>query len=109
MEAVTKCSGTNYIVGFDTALRDNLYFHISYDIVPWQATMEDEKEELRFDMLKMFLDYKFQKDKKVYFGFNSNISNYKEFDEDTNSFFEEEKMDLNVFYVGFEIKSSFNR
>jgi hypothetical protein len=56
-------------------------------MVPWQTPVED---------------------KKVYFGFNNNSSGYKEFNEDTNSFFEE-KMDLNVKYIGFEIKSSFNK
>jgi hypothetical protein len=56
-------------------------------MVPWQTPVED---------------------KKVYFGFNSNSSGYKEFNEDTNSFFEE-KMDLNVIYIGFEIKSLFNK
>jgi len=106
---LTKSSGTNYIVGFDTALRDDLYFHISYDMVPWQAPQEDEKDEIRFGMVKMFLDYEFDQDKKVYFGYNNNSYGYKEFDEDANTFLEEETTDLNVFYVGFEIKSSFNR
>ena len=106
---LSKASGTNYIVGFDTALRDDLYFHISYDMVPWQSPSDDEKDEIRFGMVKMFLDYEFQEDKKVYFGYNNNSYGYKEFNEESDAFLEEETMDLNVFYVGFEIKSSFNR
>ena len=105
----TKSSGTNYIVGFDTALRDDLYFHISYDMVPWQSPSEDSKDELRFGMVKMFLDYEFQEDKKVYFGYNNNSYGLKNFNESTETFDEEETTDINVFFVGFEIKSSFNR
>jgi len=108
-DGLSKASGTNYIMGFDTALRDDLYFHISYDMVPWQSPSDDEKDEIRFGMAKMFLDYEFDQDKKVYFGYNNNSYGFKNFDVDTNSFDEEETTDINVFYVGFEIKSSFNR
>ncbi|MGM0446259.1 MAG: hypothetical protein ACQEQH_07600 [Bacillota bacterium] len=105
----SKISGTIYMGGLDTALRDDLYFHINYDMVPWQSTVEDEKDELRFGMLKMFLDYEFNEDKKVYFGYNHNNYDYKNYDELNEEFEPVENMNFNVMYVGFEIKSSFNK
>lgn len=104
-----KASGTNYLVGFDTALRDDLYLSISYDFVPLQSVFEEAKDEIKIDFANLFLDYNFNKDKKIYFGYNTNNIDFKEYNENLNEFEDVSNTNINVFYLGFEIKSSFNR
>lgn len=104
-----NASVMNYFVGFDTAFRDNLYFHIKYDIVPWQSYESTSKDEINYKLLTTFIDYEFKEDKKIYFGYNHNNSGFKEYNEVAQEFYDTETYKNNIIYAGFEIKGSFSK
>lgn len=99
----------NYFVGFDTALRDDLYFHINYDISPWQEYNTNSRGMNKFQLLNMFVDYEIDKDKKLYFGFNNNKYSEKEYDSDSEKFYLENEQNINIIYIGFEMRGSFSK
>ncbi len=105
----SNASVMNYFVGFDTAFRDNLYFHIKYDIVPWQSPASDSKDQMNYRLLNTFIDYEFQPDKKFYFGYNHNSMGDKDYDSEIGEFQDETTNTINIYYVGFEIKGSFSK
>ncbi len=100
----------NYFVGFDTALRDDIYFHINYDISPWQEYDNDyNRGKTKFQLLNMFLDYEIDKDKRLYFGYTKNKFSEKEYDSETEEFYLDDEQDINIIYVGFEMRGSFSK
>jgi len=103
----TNVSVMNYLFGFDTALRDDLYFHINYNISPWQAASDASKDKTKYQLLNMFLDYEIDNDKKIYFGYNKNNYSMKQYDETAQEYNLTADNDVNIIYVGFEMKGSF--
>ncbi len=99
----------NYFLGFDTALRDDLYFHINYNISPWQEYDTSSRGKNKYQLLNMFVDYEIDKDKKLYFGYNNNKYSEKEYDSESDKFYLDDEQNINIIYVGFEINGSFSK
>jgi hypothetical protein len=51
----------------------------------------------------------FLKQCKLYFGYNNNKYSEKEYDSVSEKFYLEDEQNINIIYVGFEIRGSFTK
>jgi len=103
----SKGSVMNYLMGFDTAVRDDLYLHLNYSISPWQAESDNDLDEDQYQLLNMFLDYELNNSTKVYFGYNYNERASKNYNESAEEF-EDVQLDYErIIFVGVEYRGSF--
>jgi len=98
---------TAYGVVFDTAFSDSFTLHGKYIYQPWE---EYEgfglgTDESRVSLLDLFMNYKIDDDKKLYFGYNRILSEDKDYNDDTLNYEDEDI--TNFYYLGFEMRGQF--
>jgi len=98
---------TSYGVVFDTAFSDSFTLHGKYIYQPW-TEIESENGEIdedRVNLLDLFMNYKIDDDKKLYFGYNRILDKEKEFDSAVLEFEDEDI--TNIYFIGFELRGKF--
>ena len=94
-----------YLMALDTAVSENLILHGKYLYKPY-SEYNDNGDENRMSLLDLFLDYEFENENKMFFGFNRSYNKNKEYN--SSGVFESEEEDkTNFYYLGFEIRGSF--
>ncbi len=94
-----------YLMALDTAVSENLILHGKYLYKPY-SEYNDNGDENRMSLLDFFLDYEFENENKMFFGFNRSYNKNKNYD--ASGVFENEEEDkTNFYYLGFEIRGSF--
>ncbi|CCU79373.1 hypothetical protein HSACCH_01281 [Halanaerobium saccharolyticum subsp. saccharolyticum DSM 6643] len=94
-----------YLMALDTAVSENLILHGKYLYKPY-SEYNDDGDENRMSLLDLFLDYEFENENKMFFGFNRSYNKDKEYNS-SGILNNEEEDKTNFYYLGFEIRGSF--
>jgi len=94
-----------YLLALDTAVSENLMLHGKYLYKPY-SEYNEYGDENRMSLLDLFLDYEFENENKMFFGFNRSYNKDKEYNS-SGILNNEEEDKTNFYYLGFEIRGSF--
>ena len=93
-----------YLLALDTAVSEKMILHGKYLYKPY-SEYNDDGDENRMSLLDLFVDYEFENENKMFFGFNRSYNKDKEYN--SSGVFNNEEDKTNFYYLGFEIRGSF--